>query len=97
MRVLTKLTNYWQNNMKNIIFISILLVLSGCKTISEKPVELPTITRVAPQDALIYCEQLRQLDGNSFGDVVKKLGEVTTLYKTCSSKQKQLADYIENK
>lgn len=77
----------------------ILASLAGCASKGgvkpEAVVVIEKQKRTPPAEAMVACPSLGQLDDDTFGAVVRKLGEVSEAYKLCEQKRKELKDFIE--
>lgn len=87
--------------MKIIIVIAAALMLTACQTNKalvkpEAVVVVKPAERTPPADAMQACPSLGELDGATFGDVVRKLGDASEKYKQCEQKRKELEDWIKS-
>lgn len=80
---------------ETILCLLCVLILASCTTVPEKE-PIPQIERTPPAEALQLCPDLKELKDASFESIAKKLDEVSTEYYICSSKQKELKEWIES-
>lgn len=85
--------------MKAIALSLIVLALAGCASKGQvKPeavVVIPPVKRVPPTEAMAPCPSLGSLEDDSFGSVVRKLGEASEAYKLCEQKRRELQRFID--
>lgn len=81
------------------IFIVLFALLStGCATTKVKPeavVVVQPAKRQPPAGAMVPCPALGELDDETFGAVVRKLGSASEAYKLCEQKRRELQEFIE--
>lgn len=73
-----------------------LATLAGCTTV--RPIDTAPVLppeRTPPAEAMVACQQPEPMEDNSFGSVVRKLTEALGLLEQCSSKQKELKEFLE--
>lgn len=85
--------------MKTIALALLAVVLaSGCASRPVKPeavVVIKPAPRVPPATAMQACPELSELDDATFGAVVRKLGDVASLYRLCEQRRKELQEFIQ--
>lgn len=77
--------------IKLIYISSFLFLVSSCTNYIEKD----KVQRVPPSIGMQKCEDLTQLNDNTFKAVILKLNEVVGLYKECENKRESLQKFIE--
>lgn len=82
--------------MKRLFAFAVLL--TGCAT-APKPkapevLVIKPIPRVAPAVSMQPCPALGALEGDSFGDVVRKLAFIAEAYKACEARRRELQEFI---
>lgn len=88
--------------MKTAIFIALLastaILSTGCASRPVKPeavVVVQPTKRQPPAVAMVPCPALGELDDETFGAVVRKLGSASEAYKLCEQKRRELQEFIE--
>lgn len=76
--------------------IAIVLALTACQSVPEKPPVPETVDRQPPAEAMVKCPKVQPLEDDTFGAVVRKLHEVLGLYGECSSKRDELDGFIRS-
>lgn len=72
---------------------------TGCASRPVKPeavVVIKPAPRVPPATAMQACPELEALDDASFGAVVRKLGDVASLYRLCEQRRRELQEFIQS-
>lgn len=76
------------------------ILASGCSANKamvkpEAVVVVQPAKRQPPAGAMVACPALGELDDETFGAVVRKLGSASEAYKLCEQKRKELQEFIE--
>lgn len=81
-----------------VLLTSTAILSTGCATTKVKPeavVVVQPAKRQPPAGAMVPCPALGELDDETFGAVVRKLGSASEAYKLCEQKRRELQEFIE--
>lgn len=72
----------------------IMCFLSGCTKII-KP-DVAQIKKLPSAEAMAQCTEIKKIADGNFETIVLKLDEVITEYQICTSKHKEISEFIKN-